>query len=160
MIQDENDLSYMNSIKLLKQLPKVTAPPNFESDLMRRINAGNFKGNYKVKWWEKLLLPSRLIPSTALALSLLAVFYILNFNSADQDNPFLAKPRIRKIVSQNVSNKLLTARPSELAEASINGSFKINKEGLNFLQIRLNDTEKARINRLKQQIRAYFDKNQ
>ena len=143
MIPDYDEERYINIINLLKQLPKITAPPDFESDLMRRINSGNFKENFKVHWWDKLLLPSRLIPASAFALSVLALFYFLNFNSVDRENPFLAKPKIRTTVS----------------EASIAGSFKINKEGLNFLHIRLNETEKAKIMRLKEQIKAYFNNN-
>jgi len=144
MIQNDDEVHYINIITLLKQLPKVTAPPNFESDLMRRINSGNFQENYRSRWWDKLFLPSRLIPAAAFALSILAVFYFLNFNSVEHENPFLAKPKIRETVS----------------EASIAGSFKINKEGLNFLQIRLNEAERAKINKLKEQIKDYFKKKQ
>jgi|ERR1035437_1561955 hypothetical protein len=144
MIQNDDEVRYVNIIKLLKQLPKVTTPPNFESYLMRRINSENFQENYRSRWWDKLFLPSRLIPAAAFALSILAVFYFLNFNSVERENPFLAKPKIRKTVS----------------EASIAGSFKINKEGLNFLQIRLNEAERAKINKLKEQIKDYFKKKQ
>ena len=144
MIPGYDEERYINIINLLKQLPKVTAPPNFESDLMRRINSGNFKENFKVRWWDKLLLPSRLIPASAFALSIIAVFYFLNFNTMERDNPFLAKPKIRTTVS----------------EASIAGSFKINKEGLNFLHIRLNEVERAKINSLKEQVKAYFNREQ
>ena len=111
---------------------------------MRRINSGNFKENFKPRWWEKFFLPSRLIPVAAFILSIAAVLYFLNFNSIEPENPFLAKPKFRETFS----------------EASIDGSFKINKEGLNFLQIRLNETEKAKINKLKEQIKAYFNKKQ
>jgi hypothetical protein len=144
MIQNDDEVRYINIIRLLKQLPKVTAPPNFESDLMKRINSGNFQENYRPRWWDKLFLPSRLIPAAAFALSILAVFYFLNFNSVERENPFLAKPKIRETV----------------LEASIAGSFKINKEGLNFLQIRLNEAERAKINKLKEQIKDYFKKKQ
>ena len=144
MIQNDDEVRYVNIIKLLKQLPKVTTPPNFESYLMRRINSENFQENYRSRWGDKLFLPSRLIPAAAFALSILAVFYFLNFNSVERENPFLAKPKIRKTVS----------------EASIAGSFKINKEGLNFLQIRLNEAERAKINKLKEQIKDYFKKKQ
>ena len=54
MIPDDDEVRYKNVIDLLKQMPKVSAPPNFESDLMRRINSGNFKEKYKVHWWDKL----------------------------------------------------------------------------------------------------------
>jgi len=160
MIPMNDDARYKNIIDLLKQMPKVTAPPNFESDLMRRINSGNFTDDYKVRWWEYFLLPSRIMATATFAVSIVAVFYFLNFNSVEQDNPFLVKPQIRKSVVQNQDKQLLPVKTPEYAEASVNGSFKINKEGLNFLHIRLNNAEKAKITRLKEQIRAYFNNNQ
>lgn len=160
MLQLDNDAQYMKIKDLLKQMPKVEAPSNFEADLMRRINSGNFQERYKVRWWDKLLLPSRLIPAGALALSIVAVFYYLNFNAMERDNPFLTKPKIRESVSQTPNSQIFHSKSSEYSEASINISFKINKEGLNFLQIRLNDAEKAKITRLKEQIRAYFKNKQ
>ena len=156
MIPGYDEERYINVINLLKQLPKVTAPPDFESDLMMRINSGNFKEKYKVHWWDKLFLPSRLIPAAAFVLSIVAVFYFLNFKTVERENPFLAKPKIRETVSQAPGKQIIRPLPPEYSEASVNGSFKINKEGLNFLQIRLNETERAKINRLKEQIKAYF----
>ena len=75
MIQNDDEVHYLNIITLLKQLPKVIAPLNFESDLMRRINSGNFQKNYRSRWWDKLFLPSRIIPAAAFALSILVVFW-------------------------------------------------------------------------------------
>jgi hypothetical protein len=157
MIPGYDEVRYSKITNLLKNLPKVTAPPNFESDLMRRINSGDFKENFTMHWWDKLLLPSRLIPVAAFALSVVALFYFLNFNSVEQENPFLAKPQIRQSLSQVSDKHIFPAKPPEYAEASVNGSLKINKEGLNFLHIRLNDAEKAKINRLKEQIKTYFN---
>ena len=160
MIQNDDEVRYINIIKLLKQMPKVTAPPNFESDLMRRINSGNFKENFRATWWDKLFLPSRLIPVATFVLSIIAVFYFLNFNSVEPENPFLTKPKIRETVSKTSDNQTFYTKKPEYSEASVNGSFKINKEGLNFLQIRLNEAERAKINKLKEQIKDYFKKKQ
>ncbi|MDR3668289.1 MAG: hypothetical protein P4L35_15715 [Ignavibacteriaceae bacterium] len=159
MIPNDDEVRYKNIINLLKQMPKVSAPPNFESDLMRRINIGNFNDTYKIKWWDRFLFPTRIIAATTLAISIVAVFYVLNDNSVDKENPFLLKPPIRKSVLQSQNKQLHLSKTPEYAEASINGSFKINKEGLNFLHIRLNEAEKAKITRLKEQIRAYFNEN-
>ena len=139
-----DEVHYEKIVNLLRQMPKVTAPPNFESDLMRRINSRDFNEKFKVRWWDRLFLPSRLIPAAVFALSIVALFYFLNFNSIERENPFLAKPKIIENVSQ----------------ASIAGSIKINKEGLNFLHIRLNEAERAKITRLKEQIKAYFNDKQ
>jgi hypothetical protein len=160
MIQNDDEERYINTINLLKQIPKVSVPPNFESDLMRRINSANYNENFRARWWDKLLLPSRLIPAAAFALSIVAVFYFLNFKSIDRENPFFAKPKFREIASKTTDKQTFPSKPSEYAEASMNGSLKINKEGLNFLQIRLNQAERAKINRLKEQIKAYFNKKQ
>ena len=161
MIPDDNDeLRYKNVINILKQMPKVGTPQNFESDLMRRINSGNFSDKYKFLWWEYFFFPSRLIPAAAIIISIFAVVYLLNFNSIDVDNPFLAQPQIRKSAMQDQGKYSLSPKTSEYAEASVNSSFKMNKEGLNFLHIRLNETEKAKIIRLKEQIKAYFNNNQ
>jgi hypothetical protein len=160
MIPDEDEIRFKNVIGLLKQMPKVSAPPNFESDLMRMINSGNFNEKYKLHWWDKFLLPSRLIPSAAIAASIVAILYFINPGSAEYENPFLVKPVMREDVSRNSAKQKLPVNPTEFAEASINNSLKINKEGLNFLQIRINDAERAKINKLKEQIKAYFNKNQ
>jgi len=81
-------------------------------------------------------------------------------NSGESENPFLAKPKIRETVSKTFDKIVFQVKQPQYAEASVEGSFKINKEGLNFLQIRLNEAERAKINRLKEQIKAYFKKNQ
>ena len=159
MIPIDDEARYKNIINDLKHLAKVNAPPNFESDLMRKINSGNFVEKYKVRWWEYFFLPSRLIPSAAFIISVFAIFYFLNFNSIDSDNPFLTQPKIRKSALQDPGKQLLPVKTPEYAEASVSSSFKMNKEGLNFLHIRLNDTEKAKIMRLKEQIKAYFNNN-
>jgi hypothetical protein len=155
-----DEVRYEKIVSLLRQMPKVSAPPNFESDLMRRINSQNFNEKFKVRWWDKFFLLSRLIPASAFALSIVAVFYFLNFNTVEQENPFLAKPKIRENDSQTSNNQKNYSILPEYAEASVNGSFRINKEGLNFLHIRLNEAERAKINRLKEQIKAYFNEKQ
>jgi hypothetical protein len=158
MIPVENEARNNEVINILKHMKKVNAPPNFEFDLMRRINSGNFIEKYSVHWWEYFFLPSRLIPVATLTFSIVALFYFLNFNSTERDNPFLAQPKIIKSALQAEGKQILQSKTPDYAEASISSSFKINKEGLNFLHIRLNDAEKAKITILKEQIRAYFNK--
>jgi hypothetical protein len=159
MIPINDEVRYKNIINDLKQLSKVNSPPNFESDLLRKINSGIYTEKYKLRLWEYFFMPSRLIPAAAFVISIFAALYFLNFNSIEPDNPFLAQPKIRKSALRDPGKRSLSPKPPEYAEASINSSFKMNKEGLNFLHIRLNDTEKAKITRLKEQIRAYFNNN-
>jgi hypothetical protein len=105
---DENSQQYSEIIKTLKGLQKVKAPANFEADLLRRINSGKYEKERS--FWEKLLLPSRLIPSAALVLAAVIVFFVLNMNSATVENPLLMAPRVREDV---IATKNLPVTPKD-----------------------------------------------
>jgi hypothetical protein len=158
MAPGDDEIKHERVINLLKQMEKVSAPPGFESDLMRRINLGNYEEKYKLTWWNNLLTPWRLISSAAVVGAAALVLYFFNFSTSDYENPFLVKPKMRIVKTQGVNDQKAPVSRIQYSEASVNGSLKIDKEGLNFLQIRLNDAEKAKINRLKAQIKAYFNK--
>jgi hypothetical protein len=105
---DENSQQYSEIIKTLKGLQKVKAPAGFEADLMRKINSGRYEKERS--FWEKLLLPSRLIPSAALGIAVVIVFFVLNMNSAPVENPLLMAPRVRDdVIATNNS----TVTPKE-----------------------------------------------
>jgi hypothetical protein len=101
---DENSQQYSEIINTLKGLQKVKAPAGFEADLMRKINSGKYEKERS--FWEKLLLPSRLIPSAALGLAAVIVFFVLNMNSAPVENPLLMAPRVREDVIATNNNPL------------------------------------------------------
>jgi hypothetical protein len=101
---DENSRQYSEIINTLKGLQKVKAPAGFEADLMRKINSGKYEKERS--FWEKLLLPSRLIPSAALGLAAVIVFFVLNMNSAPVENPLLMAPRVREDVIATNNNPL------------------------------------------------------
>jgi hypothetical protein len=105
---DENSQQHSELIKTLKRLQKVKAPASFEADLIRRINSGKYEKERS--FWEKLLLPSRLIPSAALGLAAVIVFFVLNMNSAPVENPLLMTPRVREDV---VATKNIPVIPKE-----------------------------------------------
>jgi len=118
---DENSQQYSDIIKTLKGLQRVKAPANFEADLMRRINTGKYEKEKSL--WEKFLLPSRLIPSAALGLAAVIVFFVLNINSAQLENPLLMPPRVRDDV---VATKDVPVIPKD--EQTSTENEKINKE--------------------------------
>jgi len=118
---DENSQQYSDIIKTLKGLQRVKAPANFEADLMRRINTGKYEKEKSL--WEKFLLPSRLIPSAALGLAAVIVFFVLNINSTPAENPLLMPPRVREDV---VAAKGVTVFPKD-AQAKAEKE-KTNKE--------------------------------
>jgi hypothetical protein len=75
---------------------------------MRKINSGKYEKERS--FWEKLLLPSRLIPSAALGIAVVIVFFVLNMNSAPVENPLLMAPRVRDdVIATNNS----TVTPKE-----------------------------------------------
>jgi hypothetical protein len=93
MIDDEK--KYDDLIKTLKGLQQVKAPPNFEADLKRRLNAEKYAKEEK-RSIKRFFAPSRLVPSFGLAAAVIVMFLIVSTNSEEADNPFLMEPKIRE----------------------------------------------------------------
>ena len=93
MIDDEK--KYDDLIKTLKGLQQVKAPPNFEADLKRRLNAEKYAKEEK-RTIKRFFAPSRLVPSFGLAAAVIVIFLMVNTNSEEADNPFLMEPKIRE----------------------------------------------------------------
>ncbi|MDH3267278.1 MAG: hypothetical protein OEM46_00345 [Ignavibacteria bacterium] len=95
----ENDeKKYEDVIKALNSLQEVKAPANFEADLQRRINSEKFSKEEKKGFWENIFLPSKLIPSLGLVAAAVVIFFIVDTNPEEMDNPFLIEPRVREDV--------------------------------------------------------------
>jgi hypothetical protein len=93
----ENDeKKYEDVIKALNGLQEVKAPANFEADLQRRINSEKFSKEEKKSFWQNILLPARLIPSLGLVAAAVVIFFVVDTNSEEMDNPFLIEPRVRE----------------------------------------------------------------
>ena len=182
----EDDAKYKDVISILKGLPDVNVPKNFETELMRKINAGNLER--KLSLWDRIFVPSRLIPSAALAVTAVIILFVMNINSGEIDNPLLVEPRIREDVVANtdaislekksesdakrdlvtkdtnvpeLNDELLPKRNKTgfSLETSINGASFIDKRGLNFRQVNLNEEEKLMVNRLKERVKSLFIKS-
>ncbi|MGB5895592.1 MAG: hypothetical protein WBG58_15555 [Ignavibacteriaceae bacterium] len=93
MIDEEK--KYDDLIKTLNSLQQVKAPPNFESDLKRRLNVENYAKEEK-STIRRFFAPSRLVPSFGLAAAAMVIFLMVNTNSEEADNPFLMEPRVRE----------------------------------------------------------------
>jgi hypothetical protein len=94
---------YEDVIKALKGLQEVKAPENFEADLQRKINSEKFSKKEKKSFWQNIFLPSRLIPSLGVIVAAIVIFFVVDSNSEQMDNPFLIEPKIREDVLK-VSN--------------------------------------------------------
>jgi hypothetical protein len=93
MIDDEK--KYDDLIKTLKGLQQVKAPPNFEANLKRRLNAEKYAKEEK-RSIKRFFAPSRLVPSFGVAAAAIVMFLIVGTNSEEADNPFLMEPKVRE----------------------------------------------------------------
>ncbi|MGB5850582.1 MAG: hypothetical protein WBH40_18985 [Ignavibacteriaceae bacterium] len=93
MIDDEK--KHIEVIKTLNGLQQVKAPPNFEADLKRRLNAEKYAKEEK-RTIKRFFTPSRLVPSFGLAAAAIVIFLMVSTNSEEADNPFLMEPKIRE----------------------------------------------------------------
>jgi hypothetical protein len=113
----ENDeKKYEDVIKALKGLKEVKAPANFESDLKRRINSEKLPKEEKKSFWENIFVPSRLIPSLGLVAVAVVVFFVMDTNSEEMDNPFLIEPRVREDVFAVADYEELEKRQDKLSK--------------------------------------------
>ena len=144
MALNDDELRYKNVIDALKGLQGVKAPKNFEADLIRRINSEKFEEK-RQSFWEKIFLPSRLVPSAGLAVAAVLLLFVININSDEVENPLLMEPKVREdmIEAKDVSDIPMTVQEeipgetrlgsadSNLAEfrdeISINGSRERSK---------------------------------
>ncbi len=91
------DMEFRNVRNLLKQLQQVKAPPDFEADLMRRLNSE--KLGLQNTFWQTIFIPSRMIPAAALALTVVLLVIVLNNTAVTQENPFAIIPKERQDVT-------------------------------------------------------------
>jgi hypothetical protein len=81
---------YKDVINLLKELPKIKAPDNFELSVMTRIHNQNFdierdKSNEFTVW-------GFLKPAAVVTLTAVIVFFVIDLSTIDVQNPLLTKP--------------------------------------------------------------------
>lgn len=94
MLLHDDEKKYEQVIKLLKNLPKVNTPSNFDLELNRRIG---FNEPLKIKetWFDKIFSP-KLIPSAALAVTTVVILLLLKGPFNDIEDPFQIIPKIRE----------------------------------------------------------------
>lgn len=113
----ENDeKKYEDVIKALKNLQQVNAPANFETDLQRKIHSEKFQKEEKKSFWENIFIPSRLIPSLGLVAVTVMIFFVVETNSEEMDNPFLIQPRLREDLGKVSDYRSSGSRDEELGK--------------------------------------------
>ena len=86
---EDNEFSELK--KLLKEIPKVTAPDNFEFNLMTKIQNQNFGIEPKKK---KSIFSWALTPAIAFAASLFLIVFLFTGNDEVGENPWNTAPRL------------------------------------------------------------------
>ncbi|MGE5431818.1 MAG: hypothetical protein ACM3QX_12125 [Syntrophomonadaceae bacterium] len=90
-IEDEN---LKGVIKSLRELPKVTAPPDFEMNLRRKLNSLNSHVDRKKPFFT-FNLRNVLIPAGALAATAVLAFLLIGRQAPEAENPFMSTPAVR-----------------------------------------------------------------
>lgn len=100
MIEEEK--TYNKLIKDLKNLPKVEAPKNFETELWRKINSS--VEEKKPSFWEKFFSPRRFVPAAVVIASAVIIFFVVNINSDEVEDPLNLEPKLREdlVVAKNI----------------------------------------------------------
>ncbi|NOX18288.1 MAG: hypothetical protein GXO87_08400 [Chlorobi bacterium] len=93
----EEEYSELRS--LLKNLPEIEAPENFEYVLLTKIKNGNFELKTEKKSVSSRWFIWAIGPATAVALSVVLFFFVFDVSSLDQENPFLINPQVRENVA-------------------------------------------------------------
>ncbi len=99
----DDDKKYNDVIKTLNQLQEVKAPADFEADLMRKINSEKYKEKKEQNFWNKIFLPSRLVPSAGLAAAAIIVLFVVTLNPEEMEDPLIMEPRVREDIIEVVN---------------------------------------------------------
>ena len=123
-LEDDNEFEKIK--RLLKDLPKVDAPSNFENELSKRINQGE-QTKKKESWFDKVFSP-KLVPSAALAVTAVIILFLLKGNVSDVEDPFQVMPKLRE--EQNLKqDQLGTGSDKIIAEETNNLSKREKSNG-------------------------------
>ncbi|MEO8231959.1 MAG: hypothetical protein ABI638_06730 [Ignavibacteriota bacterium] len=74
----------------LKNLPKVEAPKNFETGLLRKINSSELEK--KESFWDRILSPAKLAPAAVAAI----IFFVVDIKPVEMEDPLNIAPRLRE----------------------------------------------------------------
>ena len=124
---NDEEKTYKKLIDDLKNLPQIDAPKNFETGLWRKINSS--EETKKVSFWEKLFSPARLAPAALAIVSAIIIFFVIDVNSEEMEDPLNIAPRLREdLVVFEITKEI----PAETKKNSVRQKEKteVRSEGL------------------------------
>ena len=112
------DEEYSELRALLKELPEIETPENFEYVLLTKIKNGNFELKTEKKSPSTRWLVWAIGPATAVALSVVLFFFVFDVSSLDQENPFLINPQVREN-AEATAHKPIVEKKSAAKETGV-----------------------------------------
>src|SRR5574338_543051 len=91
---NDEEKTYKKLLNDLKNLPKIDAPKNFETELLRKINLSGYEK--KESFWSKLISPGKLAPAAIAIASAAIIFFVVDINSNEIEDPLNIAPRLRE----------------------------------------------------------------
>ncbi|WP_337864881.1 hypothetical protein [Ignavibacterium sp.] len=77
----------------LRNLPKVSAPENFDEVLWEKIYSTEEK---KISFWQKIFTTNKLIPAAATFAAVIIIFFLIRSNNNEYEDPFMIEPPVRE----------------------------------------------------------------
>ncbi len=109
-----DELKYKNVIDSLKNLKKIDAAKDFETTLLRKINQS--EEEKPEGFFKRFFQPSRLVPSMALAVTVVILFFVVDLSPDELENPLLLEPRLREDIVM-VSNETIITEKEKPVES-------------------------------------------
>jgi hypothetical protein len=116
-----------NLLDDLKNLPKISAPENFEEELWKKIYSQEEKKEF---FWQRIFSSAKFIPATATLAAIIIIFFLVRSNANDYEDPFMIDPPVRNDIitvsnnDTNVSDLIEQKQKSEQLEINSDESFR------------------------------------
>ena len=125
---NEEEKTYKKLLDDLKNLPKIDAPKNFETELLKKINLS--EPEKKESFWDKILSPGKLAPAAVALASAAIIFFVVDINSEEMEDPLSIEPRLREDLVVVESFEEIPIAPLKKSERVKKESKDLN-EGMN-----------------------------
>ena len=123
---NEEEKTYKKLLDDLKNLPKIAVPKNFETELLRKINSS--EPEKKESFWDKLFSPGKLAPAAIAIASAAIIFFVVDINSEEMEDPLNIAPRLREDLVMIESIEEIPVAPLKKSERIKQEPKAINKE--------------------------------
>lgn len=119
-----NDNEFIELKKLLKEIPKISAPDDFEFNLMNKIRNQNFEVKSEKK---KGVFSWALTPAIAFAATVFIFVFVFSLEEDFGEDPWKVKPQLIEETIADVSgNEVIDDKSEVIRESNTNNSLTLN----------------------------------